>query len=203
MARTTNAARVNKANSTANKRNMLNPNMKAIQGGRSNTLQSQSGHAKSEKSAQTGIERMQQAVEKGQFAYDALVSKASKELERIKKVTDYLTLKGVKPVSEYGTLKKIYDRDLAHLTREHYDNDAENAAIRFMSKFRGTITEAQKKVIIEYHYGKAGANFKVVDNIRLLLVQKGQIKDEKTAKEIEKGLEEVTKGQPVPQVQPE
>ncbi len=158
MSRTTNQQPVNKNNKAVTMANKL-----AL------------AAAKSERSFQTTLERMQLALHLGTFEPLPVMIRADKELQRVLKVQKALKAANLVPVSEYSTLKEIYNDEISELTLDSFTKEAEINAVKFIAKCKGKITDIQEAMVIEFYNKKANVSFDLKRQIENLLILKGVI----------------------------
>lgn len=175
MSRTTakKAASVNEKDATANLSVSFRKEPKGI------TLNNQLKRSKDEKRFQTGLERMQLAIENNKFDLPTILKKASDQLDRIKSVENQLKILGKEPVSDYSKLKEIFLSDLAGLKADAFLAEAMISARKWVSLAKGAVSEKQESVITQYYLGQAKVKGNIVNEVYDLLVHKGQIKARK------------------------
>lgn len=132
--------------------------------------------AKSEKSYQTGIERMQIAILLKKVGATAIAQRAAKELETLRKNVVTAREKGQELVSKYDTLLSIYNTDLKPLTLEVLQEKAKMNALRFVKRAQGEVTEAQEAIVSQYFALKAEADFAIREQVEGVLSMKGLLK---------------------------
>ena len=144
--------------------------------------------AKSEKSYQGGIERMQIALLEGKVGATAIVERAEKELEVLKKnAAFFLHARKEEIASEYTTLQTIYKEDLQPLTLEVLQAKAQESALRFISRAQGNVSEKQEAIVSEYYAKKAEMDFAIRSTVENILGLKGlKVSTKPTKNQVEK-----------------
>jgi len=145
------------------------------------------GRAKSEKSFQTSIERMQIAVAKNKVGATDRVQRASRELQTLKNNELDAKKHGITLVSNYATLLTIFNADLLNLTMEVLSANSEQRAQKVVKRAKSVVTDAQAAVIVEYFAMQAQRDFEVRGNIIGILTLKGLLKPAVKAKVPAKG----------------
>lgn len=134
------------------------------------------GKARKEKNAQKRLDAMQVANSKGDVALADSVERAAKEMEFLKKNRHFLATNQIKPVSDYTELGRMYKDNLRLLTEEVLVTESEIKTKRFLESLAGGYTAEQEAVVALYFGRQAKVTFQIVDAVKNILAQMGELK---------------------------